>query len=515
MASKRRMVSIAAVWIALPILGGIAAASIEPIPPHDYWWHLAMGRIIALTGELPTSNLFLYTVPADAPFANQPWLGQWLMFQVVEWLGHGGGVWLRNILLLVAMGLVTWTAQSRSKDARATGATLLIAIALAYPVLTVRTRMFAFVPFAVTLWAVAGFADGRLSRRWLAAVPIAAIVWANVHGSFILALALAGAIAAGVVVDGLIAERRVDWTRATPLVITTLVTTVACMLTPLGLDTYVYVFRLALTSPVASSVSEWLPPDVTTPGGLLFVIVTVACLLVLAWRRQHVSIGDALVFAGTFYLAASAQRSAFFWAMALPVVMGPHLAAMLPARSREEETAVTSALNVALISLGLAATLAVQPGIAREPLLELVDNGLTRRTGEGRFVLNHEHAFELVEKVARDERRRVFHDQALGGMLEFALTTPERPRQVAFVDQRMEFVPETVWQEFFAIISAHDAAALRRYDVDTLLLGTESQWPLIQFAIASREWSLEGLDQSHVLFYRVSLDGAEHPSEQQ
>ena len=158
---------------------------------------------------------------------------------------------------------------------------------------------------------------------------------------------------------------------------------------------------------MASSVSEWMPPDPTTASGLLFAVVTSASLALLAWRRREVRLGDALVFAGTFYLAATAVRGAFFWAMVLPVVVGPHLAAVLPARASEEETRVTSVVNGALIALALAAALAVQPGVLRAPLLELVDSGQVRREGEGRFILNHEHAFELVGQVVRDDRDHV------------------------------------------------------------------------------------------------------------
>ena len=132
--------------------------------------------------------------------------------------------------------------------------------------------------------------------------------------------------------------------------------------------------------------------------------------------------------------------------------------------------------------------------------------------GPGAWLLNHENAETAVSRIAADGRRRVFHDQALGGMLEFALTDGEAAR-VAFVDQRMEFVPEEVWAQYFLVSRGERwREAVAAYDIDTMLLNHEGQWPLVQELIADPEWELELVDQSHLLFYR-SLDGAQNPAE--
>ncbi len=91
------------IWLLLPLVGVIIAATLEPIPPHDYWWHLVMGREIASTGVVPSSNLFLYTLPQSLPFVDQPWLAQWILYQVHHVAGYAGGVLLRNFLVLAAV----------------------------------------------------------------------------------------------------------------------------------------------------------------------------------------------------------------------------------------------------------------------------------------------------------------------------------------------------------------------------------------------------------------------------
>lgn len=510
---------LAAVWLCLPVLGAVIAATIEPIPPHDYWWHIAMGRVMAATGGLVETNLFLYTLPADAPFVDQPWLAQLMMWGVFDVFGHAGGVWLRNLLLAVSIGLLTVTSFRRSGDARVSGALMLVAVMLAYPVLTVRTRMFAFVPFALVVWASLGVADGALRRRWLAVVPVATAFWANVHGTFILGPAVVGAAGVGLVARSLLERRTVDRDEFLTWAAAIVATIFAGALNPHGPDAYRYVFDLAVTSPVHSSVSEWLPPRVTEPTGALFAGAAAASIVVLAMRRRSVRLYEILLFAGTFYLSAGAVRSMYWWAGALPVVVAPHLAALIPASNPQVEPAsrASGLLNAAILAGALLLAVAVQPGVLRDEIGEAVASGQARRAGTGRFVLNHENPLGLVKRIRADGRRRVFHDQALGGLLEVALTEGAEPTQVAYVDQRMEFIPEPIWVSFFAASAAvgHEEL-LARHEVDTLLLSPDSQWPLLQSALASPRWELVAVEQSHVLLYRVpSLDGAQDPAEQE
>jgi hypothetical protein len=506
---------ISAVWLIIPVVGAIVAATLEPIPPHDYWWHLAMGRLIDATGTVPDSNIFLYTMPADSPFLDQPWLGQLTMWRMYDLAGHGGTVLLRNLLLLASFALVVVTAWRRSGDARVTGALGLLAVALAYPTLTVRTRMFAFLPFVAVLWSTFGVADGRLGRRWLIVPPIATLFWANVHGSFVLAPAIVFGVGAGLVVQHYLDEGRLNRSALRDFTVSGIAVLSAGALTPYGWEAYEYVFQLAISSNVATSVSEWMPPDVSKGTGVLFAAAVVGSLALLAIRRSSVRLYEVFVYAGMLYLSASAIRSMFWWAAALPVVLAPHLSAVLPDASDEEPSGLAAAMHAVLVGIGIALIVAVQPGIGRAVAGQLLDSGLARRTGEGAWVLNHENAVQLVSKVRRDDRGRLFHDQVLGGMLEFWLTDADAPAQVAYVDQRMEFVPQRTWDRYFEVGRAQQwEREMEKWEIDTLLLSPESQWPLLQAAMVSRDWAVVGIDQSHVLLYRRgSFDRAQHPSE--
>ena len=474
-----------------------------------------MGRLVG-AGSLPDANYFLYTLSADLPFLNQAWLGQWLMWVAYDHFGHAGTIILRNLLLASAFAVVIVTALRRSNDARAVGSLGLVAAMLAYPVLSVRTRMFAFLPFAIVLWVVFGVADGRLRRRWLALVPVVTVFWANTHGSFVLSTAVVFAVGFGAVLQQTIEQRTVEVAAVRDWGLALCATALAGAASPLGLGVYGYVMTLTVDSSVTSTVTEWLPPNVAQLDGQIVLGAVVLSGLLLAVRRRSVTIGEALLYAGTLVLAVGAIRSLFWWAAVLPVVLAPHLAACLP-KSDDDVPSRAEAIGLRLAVAAIClAVLAVQPGVAHNAISELGQSGHARRDGPGAWVLNHQNAETSIARIRADERLRVFHDQAIGGLLEFMLTD-ETPAQVAFVDQRMEFVPDEVWTRYFALSRASTGwgRELSRLGVDTLLLSPDDQWPLVQAALLGDEWKLVELDQSHVLLYRTgSFDRAQDPAEQ-
>ena len=129
----------------------VARVALVPNPPNDYWWPIVQGRAMEQLGHIPASNLFLYTIPADAPFMNQPWLAQRSMWEVVEHLGHGAMVWLHALLISGAVLIALEFATRRKHAPRALGALAGLGVILASSGISIRTRMFAYPLMATSL----------------------------------------------------------------------------------------------------------------------------------------------------------------------------------------------------------------------------------------------------------------------------------------------------------------------------------------------------------------------------
>ncbi len=499
--------SLAPIWLFLPIVGAIVAASLEPIPPYDYWWPIVAGRMTAALGEIPSTNAFLYTMPADAEFVNQPWLGQLILYHVHEAAGPGGNVLLRNILLGVAWLVVMFTMLKRTNEPRVAGALGLVAVMATMPVVSVRTRMFALLPFCMlVLWLNLAAQDEdeglKLPHpRLFGGLLLATVFWANTHGSFALAPVLVGIVATGVCGERLL-NRTLEAKVLGRWAIAVIGITVATFLNPQGPAIYAYVAKLAVTSNVASTVSEWAPPSISEPIGVFYLGLLVAYLTILIYRRAQMQIWEALLLLGTTYLASSAVRNLFWWSVVAAIVVAPHALAVFESKLSESETSTNQGkVNAGILTALIIAVLVIQPFALLEPIGSAFTEGHSRR-GSGRAILSYENALDSVEALRDGGAKRVFHDQAVGGLVEFYLANPTG--QVAFVDQRMELIPEPIWDEYFALSDGAKGweKEMDRREVDGLVLSIESQPKLIQEAIKSPRWRLVELDEAHVAFLK-------------
>lgn len=495
-----------------PVIGILIRLSLEPVGPHDYWWHLAMGRLIAATGEIPTQNLFLYTLEGDAPFVDQPWLGQWVMYALYEAFGHAGPIVLRNTLAAVAWAGAVGIALLRCRDPRIVGGLALLTAVVSGPVFGVRTQMFAFVPYVVLVGVLFAVATQRLRRPWLLALAPLTALWANLHGTFMLVPVLVGLMGGSLVVERWLEERQVEWAQVGWWAGAGVAVSAAAMFNPLGPKIFVYVWELTFVSHVSETVTEWQPPSVDNPMGVVVLLTLTGSLIVLMLRRKHVRLFEAVLFAATAYLAVSAVRQMFWWGAVMLVVVPRHLSALLDLEPWwKDETSTLQGVAHALAAFVLvAAGAASQPGLWVHQLGSELRAGVARRTPPAKGLLKVDSPTRLVSQLGEHGYPKpLFHDQGSGGYLGFALGT-DPPGQVAFVDQRMELIPEDVWDDYFKLsrVEVGWQEVIERYEIRSMLLSPREQWRLVQAVQADPRWTLVGLDEAHLLFLRS--DATEH-----
>jgi hypothetical protein len=157
---------------------------LTPIPPHDFWWHMATGRVILETGTIPQNDLFSYT-RAGEPFFNQGWLAQLLMALIHRIGGLPLIIVVQALVLALAYGLLLRLCILRTGRIRACVAILLlVTMPLSFDNWTVRPQTYVFPLFAGFLTVLTGYRLGMARRLWL--LPILMALWVNMHGSFVL-----------------------------------------------------------------------------------------------------------------------------------------------------------------------------------------------------------------------------------------------------------------------------------------------------------------------------------------
>lgn len=476
------------VWLAAALILLALRPLLTPIRPHDFWWHMATGRLIVQTGAIPSIDQFSYT-QAGQPFYNQGWLAQLLMYGLYQ----AGGLPLlliaQALVIVLAYGLLLRIVVLRTGRLRLGVGLALLSMAVVFDNWLIRPQSYALPLFAAFLLILTEFRMGRANRLWL--LPLLMILWVNMHGTFVLGLVLIG-----LTFVGMLAERRMSAADLHlssfilhPLLLWSALTALAMLLNPRGPSVIGYVRGLLGSSAVTTLVTEWAPPTPHDLNGALFFIFVLVCIVVLAAARKCPPVTDMLLFVPFLWLAFGGTRHIIWFDMvALPLV-AVQLATLLPAPSARR-TGGSSMLNGLLIGTLLLLLVAGLPWF--KPALFPPSLGA---------LLSPDTPVAAVEALKRDPARpqRLFHTEGYGSYLIWA--APEQP---VFIDTRIELYPYAQWIDYIELGQGHNVAALlQKYNIDGLLLSKEQQMPLIRAVRSDPAWSLRYEDGEAAYFVKA------------
>ena len=273
-----------------PLGGSLAAvvlvaawvATWRPQLDPDAWWHIAIGASIADTGRVPTTEPFSWLTAGD-PFVAHSWL--WDVFLAGAW--QVGGATGTSLLALPLTALVVWLLWQligiAAPSVPPLGRALLV---LAAVIVTLPT----WAPRAQTLDVVFVLAIVLVltrylhldARRGLVALPLIGLLWANLHGSAILALPACVAIA---VVAAPLGARWGAWPRRPlgPILLAGLGGIAAMLLNPYGPSLLAYPFDRGVASAFTPVIVEWRSPDFGAIELLPFRLLLAGLLLAAVW----------------------------------------------------------------------------------------------------------------------------------------------------------------------------------------------------------------------------------------
>jgi hypothetical protein len=449
-------------WVLLPIALVALRVQLTPITPNDFWWHLATGRVIAQTGQIPTADAWSWTQQGQ-PYFNQPWLAQLAMYAVHA----GGGVPLLAVLQTVVIGgsfaLLHRTCRHEGAGPRvATLATLLGAF-VGFDNWQIRPQSYAVPLFVVTLGVVLRWRRTGWAPLWV--LPLLMVVWVNVHGTFTLLPALCGTVWLGAVWARWRQHSGPSWRACTVFVGWIVLAMIATLFNPYGMAVWHYVGGLLGNRAVQSLVTEWASPfrDLQSPMTIVFFGIFAAFAGVLVWRRQRVVLGDLLLLAPFAVLAFQSVRNILWFGIVVAPVAARLLAVQRAAAKRADVVVLNRAV-VALLAIMLAATLPWW----KEQL------NLPPKLGA---LLAPQTATDAVAQLDALPSRpqRLFHSMGVGSYLIWAV-----PDQQVFMDARIELYPYEQWRDYVRLTNGRDLDALAaRYHFDGWLVDVKEQPELI------------------------------------
>lgn len=277
---------------------------------QDTWLTLVSGREISQHGLPQVDALTVWA--RGSRWIDQQWLAQLLFF----WTHEVGGI---KLVALAHVAAITAAIASAIAAARSLGASSLAVSVVAAPTIVVapwafqaRAQTFAIPLFVWIVWLLA--ADSRTpSRRVLLVLPLLA-VWANLHGTVVLAAALVVVRGMTFAVQELRSRKpmREWWPRGLALV----VGPVACLLaSPYGLDLITYYRTMLVSSTLRTFIDEWGP---TTPAPETFLFFALAFVTVglLARFGHRLTPTERVILVLTLVSGLLAVRNIIWFALA-------------------------------------------------------------------------------------------------------------------------------------------------------------------------------------------------------
>jgi hypothetical protein len=318
---------------ALPIaVVAVYAAAVARLLPYellqDGWLTLVAGREIVEHG-LPTTNEL--TIWAHGVgWVDQQWLAQLFFYGLAAFGGIKLALLAHGTVLVATLALAFVAARRLGATAPSVALVGALLMFVAPWTLQLRAQTLALPLFVGVFWLLAS--DSRSpSRRVYLALPLL-IIWANVHGTVVMAA-------------GLVALRGIQ--RRSPLL--TLAPIACVFASPYALDLTAYYRTMLLDSTLRTFVIEWRPstPSITTA---LFYLAAFGSIALLARNRRALTGFESLALVLTLVAALPAIRS-IAWFGLTAMILAPRL--LDAERGRRESAPPRVALPIGAIAASI------------------------------------------------------------------------------------------------------------------------------------------------------------------
>ena len=297
----------------------IVTLFIGPEQDPDFWWHLRIGRWMVENGRLPSTDIFTFTVSSHV-WTDHEYLTEMLMWVTFSRLGLPA--------LIVAFGLLTWAGfwliylQVRRQPFVFVGLGLVIGALAGSPIWGPRAQMITFAFSCLELFWIQGYLTGR--SRALNFFPLVMILWANLHGGWVIGFAWLGvALVAELVMWAWDQDNLAYAMHARRLAVIAGASVLAVAATPHLLSLYPYPFQTQGSVAQQRLIVEWFSPDFHE----IYVrpFEAMVFLLIGGFALRRPSLYEFLLTALALFLALQSVRNiALFVAATTPVLINSY-----------------------------------------------------------------------------------------------------------------------------------------------------------------------------------------------
>jgi hypothetical protein len=368
--------------------------NVGPLRDIDIYWHVIIGRQILATHHVAGAGATFSFVSTHLDWKSSEWLSEVILAETQRVFGWRGLIALRLLLsavALVALALVLVRRDRESSEKRSGWPLALVfclSAVLASALFQIRPELFSLL---FLIWLAAQL------PRWLSGgtprwplIPLV-IVWANLHGYWILVPAMLGLAALGSLMDGRTRPARAQALWAVGAA-------AAGCVTPIGPTGLLLPLRLRAATSV---ITEWQPTVLPSPEGVMLGVLFV--LILVAWARagQRVPRAEILAVLSLAAFAGLAFRDVYVVSVLLAPCALPRVGQVLsfprPTVGRREGTLFASVAVVTIVgALGWAAVGGARTAVFPKTQPVAIARYLARQPGWHRVVNDYNTSGVLI-----------------------------------------------------------------------------------------------------------------------
>jgi hypothetical protein len=413
----------------------------------DSLWQIKIGQSILDHGAMPYTDVYSFTRFGE-PWISSSWLSQVLLAAVHGGLDWAGPVVLTSLAIGLTVAIFIYLLDPYLDPARSI---LLVTLAL----LMSGTHFLAR-PHMLALPVMMGFvgglmaaADRRTHPSWLLLSLM--VLWANLHGGFVLGLALIGPVGLESVWSS---DPKHRFALAARWALFALAAVAASCCTPYGWNTLLGATKILSLGKLLSLIWEWMPADFSSIS--FFEAALLALIGVAFYRRLVLSVPRIILLLGLIWMALTHSRNIEVFAFLAPLVLAKPIAeqwrtAEAGVRPFGEIRRPSYITIIAALTIAAAGWASTKTFVAHHPF-----SFVTAQT-----------PVAAVDILEQRHAQRIFSTAPIGGYLI--------SRDVkAFIDGRAELYGEKFVMDYFDAVEGKDVETLLRlletYRIDATLL---------------------------------------------
>jgi hypothetical protein len=439
--------------------------------------HIVVGKIIVTEHYIPMTDIFSQT-KNGLLLTTTEWLSEAVYAIAYLAMGLNGVVLLSAILIAITFTLVFRETLLRSRS-------YVISISLVFLMILAtvfhwlaRPHLFSWLILAIWLSRMDQLARGTTKKFWQ--FPLLMLLWANLHGGFILGFLAWGAYLAGWLVEHSWKEFFSSDTLKYLLAAGALSFLVTLM-NPSGIGLWSNVFGHIGDKELMSLQIDWQSPNFHNPNTWPFLLIIVALMFAYSRSRQPVLGGRFFLMSGMLSMGLYSVRNIPFAVIACVPMLGtvPLGFMMFDIFQRIEQ-------KLHIVQMGLrGATWSLLTVIVTASLLisgQSLDAGKQGNT----FAPAYFPVGAINWLADHPQSGNLFNEFTWGGYILFRLW----PEQKVFIDGQTDFYGVELVKDYLTVLAVRDdwEAILEKYNADWALLPGDV--PLAKMLKSNPEWHI-------------------------